>query len=110
MAQHHSFEPNPVATIPSIHLGVTALLAPLAASRKWRAIAAVYTAAMAFSLVYLGEHYVLDAVAGALAAGIAWVVARRLLSALFRIESGSIVPRTVQRRIDPRVNAHWQRD
>ncbi len=80
MAQHHSFEPNPVATIPSIHLGVTALLVPLATTSGWRIVALLYTAAMGFSLVYLGEHYVLDAVAGAIAAAIAWEVVRRLLA------------------------------
>jgi len=80
MAQHFSFEPNPVTTIPSIHLGVTALLIPLSVNRCWRLAAIIYTAAMAFALVYLCEHYVLDAVAGALAAAIAWTVITRFFT------------------------------
>jgi membrane-associated phospholipid phosphatase len=79
MANHHSFEPNPVATIPSIHLGVTALLVPVAIGTIWRGIAFIYALAMAFSLVYLGEHYALDAMAGALAAAIAWYGSAELL-------------------------------
>jgi membrane-associated phospholipid phosphatase len=34
---------------------------------------------MAFSLVYLGEHYVTDELAGVATAGLAWVCASRLL-------------------------------
>jgi membrane-associated phospholipid phosphatase len=79
MANHHSFEPNPVATIPSIHLGVTALLVPVAIGTIWRGIAVIYALAMAFSLVYLGEHYALDAMAGALVAAIAWYGSAELL-------------------------------
>jgi membrane-associated phospholipid phosphatase len=80
IANHHGFDPNSLATFPSIHLGVTVLLVPLASGVLWRVLAIAYTLAMAFSLVYLGEHYLLDVTAGALAAGIASTAARCLIS------------------------------
>ncbi len=72
-----TFEPNPIASMPSIHLALTVLLVFVAggAGRAWRAVAVVYAALMALSLVYLGEHYVLDIAAGALAAWLGSAVA-----------------------------------
>jgi len=83
----YSFEPNPVASMPSVHVAVTALLVFLAwrSGRLWRALAAVYAGLMAFALVYLGEHYVLDVVAGLVVAAVGWrmagVAARRVAAA-----------------------------
>lgn len=76
-AEGISFEPNPVASMPSIHLAVTVLLLIVAggARRVWRGTAVAYAALMAVALVYLGEHYVLDIAAGALAAWLGWVAA-----------------------------------
>src|SRR5439155_7863760 len=73
-------DPNPSAAMPSVHTAVTAVLA-LSLWRWRRAFGlagAAYTAAMGFSLVYLGEHYVVDVLAGLLCAGAAsWLVVRR---------------------------------
>ena len=72
-------DPNPTAAMPSVHTAVTATLA--IALWRWRralgAAAAVYCAAMGFSLVYLGEHYVLDVVAGLACALLASSLAER---------------------------------
>jgi membrane-associated phospholipid phosphatase len=59
---------NPVAAMPSVHMAtsVIVLLMAFRMSRVLGALAVVYNAAMAFSLVYLGEHYVVDILAGAL--------------------------------------------
>jgi membrane-associated phospholipid phosphatase len=76
----YAFDPNPHASMPSIHLGVTVLLAPLARGRGWRLVAALYAAAMGLALVYLGEHYVLDVVAGAMIAALASAMAMRLVA------------------------------
>lgn len=68
-------ESNPIAAMPSIHFAITFLLffgAGLG-GRKWRIVALIYSAAMAFSLVYLGEHYVVDICVGALVTTYAWV-------------------------------------
>lgn len=75
--------PNDVAAMPSLHTAIPAAVAIIAWSRARRplAIAAVaYLAAMAFSLVYLGEHYVVDVLAGIATAA----VVAALVTAYFR--------------------------
>lgn len=72
-------DPNPVAAMPSLHTAITVVMAfALWRARRWLGIAGgVYSLAMGFSLVYLGEHYVVDVLAGAgLAAAIMFGVSR----------------------------------
>lgn len=59
---------NPVAAMPSIHMAISVLVMLMAfhLNRVLGGIASLYAGAMGFSLVYLGEHYVLDIVAGVL--------------------------------------------
>ncbi len=59
---------NPVAAMPSVHMATSVIVLLMAFRVNWMlgALAVVYNAAMAFSLVYLGEHYVLDILVGAL--------------------------------------------
>jgi PAP2 superfamily protein len=67
-----ALSPNPVAAIPSLHAAMP-FLGFLAFRRVWpRAawLALAWSAVVWFAIVYLGEHYVLDAVAG-----VAWVLA-----------------------------------
>ena len=63
---------NPVAAMPSLHAGSAMLVAlflwPLVGA-WWRAVLAGYVLLMAAALVYTGEHYVVDVVAGWLTAG-----------------------------------------
>jgi membrane-associated phospholipid phosphatase len=63
-------DPNPAAAMPSVHTAVTMALALFLFRLHPAAGAAglLYGAAMGFSLVYLGEHFVLDVLAGALCA------------------------------------------
>ncbi|MBI3972828.1 MAG: phosphatase PAP2 family protein [Chloroflexi bacterium] len=71
-------DPNPSAAMPSVHTAITVALA-LYLARVHPALGAfgwTYTLAMGFSLVYLGEHYVLDVVAGAACAAVAHRLAR----------------------------------
>ena len=77
----YGFEPNPLASMPSIHLGVTVLIALVAwhGRTPWRWLAGAYAVAMGIALVASGEHYVVDVMAGAVLAGAAWTLARRLL-------------------------------
>jgi membrane-associated phospholipid phosphatase len=60
---------NPVAAMPSLHTAF-AVLAAIAIGTgvrsRWRWLLALYPAAMGFTLVYCGEHYVLDVVFGAI--------------------------------------------
>lgn len=59
---------NPVAAMPSLHLAFAVLVALTIGTRlrsRWRWLLALYPAAMGFTLVYTGEHYVLDLIVGA---------------------------------------------
>lgn len=73
---------NPVAAMPSLHAGA-ALLAALflwpSVSRVSRVLLAAYALAMALTLVYTGEHYVVDVLAGWLVA-VVGVCASRLVA------------------------------
>jgi PAP2 superfamily protein len=81
---YESFNPNKFAAFPSLHAAFPALAAAYAWSR-YRALAIgliAWTAAVLFSIVYLGEHYVVDALDGFVYVGVAMaiveLVARRL--------------------------------
>jgi membrane-associated phospholipid phosphatase len=63
---YHSFNPNPFAAFPSLHAAYPALATVYAWSR-YRALGIgllIWTAGVLLSIVYLGEHYVVDALAG----------------------------------------------
>jgi membrane-associated phospholipid phosphatase len=80
---------NQVAAMPSLHAAYALLIAlflwPLARHWSWRAVLAAYPAAMAFALVYSGEHYLADILAGWWYAAVAWA----LVVALSRRPRGS---------------------
>ena len=62
---------NPVAAMPSLHAGIAFMVAIYGIQRlrtPWRWLLAAYPLVMSFALVYYGEHYVIDIVAGALLA------------------------------------------
>jgi membrane-associated phospholipid phosphatase len=71
---------NDVAAMPSLHMGITVAICLFAwkLDRRLGVLGAVYAFAMGFSLVFLGEHYVTDVVAGAFFAAGAWVLALKL--------------------------------
>lgn len=71
-----SLNPNPVAAFPSLHaafpfLGFLALRAVFPRS-AWLVFG--WFLLVAFSVVYLGEHYVVDVISGALLAALSWWV------------------------------------
>ncbi len=76
---------NPYAAMPSLHIALTALVVlGLWRYRALRLPVLVYAAVMAFTLVYTGEHYVVDELAGAATAALAWVAAGRLAGVRFQ--------------------------
>jgi hypothetical protein len=82
----YSLNPNKVAAFPSLH-GAFPLLAFLYAwrtfgRRAWPLLP--YTFAVWFSIVYLGEHYVIDAIGGAAFAITAFVLTERFLRPALR--------------------------
>lgn len=65
---------NETAAMPSLHTASTVLVALLIGSLapSWRRRAWLYPLAMGFALVYMGEHYLVDVLAGVLTAVVAW--------------------------------------
>jgi membrane-associated phospholipid phosphatase len=76
---YHSLQGNPFAAMPSLHFGTSVMAARILSQvGPWHAAAGwAYALALGFGLVYLGEHYLIDLLAGiALAEGI-WRTAPR---------------------------------
>jgi membrane-associated phospholipid phosphatase len=72
---------NPVAAMPSLHMAYATLAVGFFWwHRKWwqRLLLVMYPIAMGFSLVYAGEHYVIDEIAG-VAYAVVIIAAWRLL-------------------------------
>lgn len=69
---------NPVAAMPSLHFAGALLVSVGLWHWHWtaRVPAVVYSGMMAFALVYLGEHWVIDIVVAAVIVAAAWRVAR----------------------------------
>ncbi len=64
-------EPNPTAAMPSLHFAasfVVVLVGLMLRSRVLTGIAVFYSAALAFALIYLGEHYFADVISGGVVA------------------------------------------
>jgi hypothetical protein len=73
---------NPFAAMPSLHIAVTGLVAlALWQRRRLRWVGLAYALAMGFVLVATAEHYVVDLIAGAAVALVAW----RLAAAAWRV-------------------------
>ena len=93
---------NPVAAMPSLHAGSALLIAlflwPLA-STLWRAALLGYVLLMAVALVYTGEHYVVDVVAGWVTAGVAAAAG----AGVRRYRSGRVPTPVVPQPRGPRV-------
>jgi membrane-associated phospholipid phosphatase len=71
---------NPVAAMPSLHTAFAVLLALFLIAQlrtRWRYLLWLYPALMGLVLVYTGEHYVLDVIAGAGYALVAHVLVSR---------------------------------
>ena len=68
-------EPNPTAAMPSLHFAASFIVVGvgiLLRSRWVIGVALLYSVALTFSLVYLGEHYIADILAGGAVAAIAF--------------------------------------
>jgi hypothetical protein len=73
---YHAFNPNEFAAFPSLHAAFPALAA-VYAWRRYRALGVVlvlWTLAVAVSIVYLGEHYVVDALASVFYVAVATII------------------------------------
>jgi membrane-associated phospholipid phosphatase len=69
-----AFDTNPVAAMPSIHVAfpaVCALVAWSCFSRTTAMLAGAYAILVCFAVMYLGDHYFVDVLAGVVLAGVA---------------------------------------
>jgi membrane-associated phospholipid phosphatase len=71
---YDSLEGNPFAAMPSLHFGTSVMAARVLSGvgRRPGALGWSYALTLGFGLVYLGEHYVLDLLAGAALAEAVW--------------------------------------
>lgn len=72
---YNKISPNPVAAMPSLHAAYATLLVMFVYKlygKKWAALATIYPLMIYFGTVYQGEHYVIDEIAGALYAVVAF--------------------------------------
>ena len=69
---------NDVAAMPSIHQADAMMVTIASMGTRWASLGWLYSGLMGLSLVYLGEHYVIDLLVGAgMALGCWWLFARR---------------------------------
>ena len=83
---YNSFNPNKFAAFPSLHAAFPTLAAAYAWSR-YRALAIgliAWSAAVMLSIVYLGEHYVVDALDGFIYVAVAMVIVELVAHRLAR--------------------------
>jgi membrane-associated phospholipid phosphatase len=103
---------NPVAAMPSLHAGMSILIATYGVHRlrsRWRWLLVVYPVSMSTALVYYAEHYVVDILAGALlawlvlAASSAWECRQRSVALGGQADAAPSRPHEAPRRLVDRV-------
>jgi hypothetical protein len=85
-----AFGGNPLAAMPSLHFATSLMAARLLSEvgPVWGALGWTYTGTLGVALVYLGEHYVVDLVAGAALAQAVQAGATRAAPAFGKLTSG----------------------
>jgi membrane-associated phospholipid phosphatase len=88
---YHSLQGNPFAAMPSLHFGTSVMAARILSQvgPGRSALGWAYALTLGFGLVYLGEHYVVDLIAGLALAEAIWRAAPRLEPAL-RLVAGAV--------------------
>jgi PAP2 superfamily len=94
---------NPIAAVPSLHAAYPMLILLFfwKSAPRWRGVLVAYTLAMALTLIYTGEHYVIDIFLG-------WTYAAAVyfgVSALLDRRHRSPVPATVPAMVPATVDA-----
>ncbi|MBI2588606.1 phosphatase PAP2 family protein [Candidatus Saccharibacteria bacterium] len=80
---YNKISPNPVAAIPSLHAASSTLFALFILKiygRRWAVLAAIYPILIYIGVVYEGEHYVFDVLAGIIYALGAYLVTPFIMS------------------------------
>ncbi len=83
---------NPVAAMPSLHCAVPFVMAFALWKYNWlRWFGVAYAMSMLLAVVYLGEHYAVDGIAGLAVAAAAWVAVKAFLAWRAAEEEGDAV-------------------
>jgi membrane-associated phospholipid phosphatase len=98
-AVSRAFDINPIAAMPSLHAAFPMLLTLLSFRlfRQWGVVMLAYCLVVVFAIVYMGEHYVVDVIAGVALAVVGYVAAfhwrpvKPWLDRLGRIATGPAV-------------------
>lgn len=93
---YQQLSPNPVAAMPSLHAAWSVLLFIFVYKlygRRWGVFALLYPAVIFFVVVYQGEHYFIDALAG-------------IFYALAAYFSAPYIVRFIERKIRPLLHRH----
>lgn len=94
------FDTNPIAAMPSLHAAFP-ILCSLILWRIWRWKAVLfycYALFMQFIIVYSGEHYVVDVLAGAILAIICYFIASKITKIKLKSEEKHLDPLNIQKR------------
>jgi hypothetical protein len=92
-------DPNPYAAMPSLHVALPAAAALWYGLRTfWGRLVLAYSALIGLVVVYGGDHYVADVLAGYAIALVTYVVARRLRLPVFSLPRPQPAPSTRARR------------
>ena len=81
---YNQIVPNSVAAIPSLHAGCATLLSLFIFKlygKKWGLLSLIYPAAIYFGVIYEGEHYGFDVIAGVIYAAAAYIITPRIMRA-----------------------------
>lgn len=79
---YNKISPNPVAAVPSLHAAYAFLFAWFAVKlykTKWKYLAWIYPSLIWFGTVYMGEHYIVDAMLGVLYAYLSYLAAPHIV-------------------------------
>jgi membrane-associated phospholipid phosphatase len=99
---------NPVAAMPSLHAGFTLLVTLFlwrSARWWWRIPLALYPLAMGFTLMYFGEHYAVDVLAGWVYATVAYAAVERFCARKAARSSSATGPSAGVGRLVPAMTA-----
>jgi len=92
------FSTNPVAAMPSLHSAFP-ILCSLILWRvyRWKSIPIFfYTLAILFTIVYTGDHYIIDILAGALLAGLSFLLGFKVRNTALKARWEKIVPQRTE--------------
>lgn len=77
---YNEISPNAVAAVPSLHAAYSVLFCVfffvLFKKSRWKWLTLIYPFSIIFGTVYMGEHYIFDALAGAIYAFVAYFVSK----------------------------------